>query len=149
LLAGVTVFVAGVSAALAGSPTRTKIPTRAAGSTSGGSSAGANATASGTPVATLSQVPVGNAIGFNAPGVGPAALVRLGQDSVVAYSRVCTHAGCLVGYDPSSRLLVCPCHGAEFDPSRQGQVVAGPAPSPLAVVQVDLNRSTGQIVLPS
>lgn len=149
LLAGVTVFVAGVSAALAGSPTRTKIPTHAAGSASGGSSAGANSTASGTPIATLSQVPVGDAIGFNAPGVGPAALVRLGQDSVVAYSRVCTHAGCLVGYDPSSRLLVCPCHGAEFDPARQGEVVAGPAPSSLAPVHVIVDRSTGQVILPS
>jgi thiosulfate dehydrogenase [quinone] large subunit len=149
LLAGVTVFVAGVSAALAGPPTRTKIPARAAGSASGGSSAGASSTASSTPIATLSQVPVGDAIGFNAPGVGPAALVRLGQDNVVAYSRVCTHAGCLVGYDPSSRLLVCPCHGAEFDPARQGEVVAGPAPSPLAPVQVAVDRSTGQVILPS
>jgi thiosulfate dehydrogenase [quinone] large subunit len=149
VLAGVTVFVAGVSAALAGSPARSTIPSRAAGSPSGGSAATANPAASGTPIATLSQVPVGDAIGFNAPGVGPSALVRLGQDSVVAYSRVCTHAGCLVGYDPSSRLLVCPCHGAEFDPARHGEVVAGPAPTPLAPVQVALDRSTGQVILPS
>src|SRR4029450_1198650 len=109
----------------------------------------ANPAASGTPIATLSQVPVGDAIGFSDPGVGPAALVRLSEESVVAYSRVCTHAGCLVGYAPSSRLLVCPCHGAEFDPARQGEVVAGPAPSPLTPVHVEGAPSTGQGVLPS
>ncbi len=149
LLAGVTLFVGGVSSALAGSPTRSPITPRAAGSSSSGSTATANSAPSGTPIAALSQVGVGDAIGFSAPGVGPAALVRLGQDSVVAYSRVCTHAGCLVGYDPSTRLLVCPCHGAEFDPARQGEVVAGPAPSPLAPVHVAVDRSTGQIILPS
>jgi thiosulfate dehydrogenase (quinone) large subunit len=149
LLAGATVFVAGASAALAGSPPRSGITPRAAGSASSESGAAANSATSGTPIATLSQVPVGAAIGFSDPGVGPAALVRLSEDSVVAYSRVCTHAGCLVGYDPSSRLLVCPCHGAEFDPARQGEVVAGPAPSPLAPVHVEVDRSTGQVVLPS
>lgn len=149
LLAGATVFVAGTSAALAGSPPRSAITPRAAGSAGSESGAAANSATSGTPIATLSQVPVGAAIGFSDPGVGPAALVRLGQDTVVAYSRVCTHAGCLVGYDPSSRLLVCPCHGAEFDPARQGEVVAGPAPSPLAPVHVEVDRSTGQVVLPS
>jgi len=53
--------------------------------------------------------------------VGPAALVRLADGSVVAYSRVCTHAGCQVGFDPQAMLLVCLCHGAEFDPSYQAQ----------------------------
>jgi len=84
----------------------------------------------GRKIANLDQLPIGRAIGFNAPGVGPAALVRLADGSVVAYSRVCTHAGCLVGYDPQAMLLVCPCHGAEFDPSqrrnRQREVLPPP-----------------------
>ena len=72
----------------------------------------------GRTITTLDRLPVGKAIGFTAPGVGAAVLVRLANDQVVAYSRTCTHAGCLVGYDPSNRILFCPCHGAEFDPAR-------------------------------
>jgi thiosulfate dehydrogenase [quinone] large subunit len=149
LLAGLTLLTAGFSAVLAGTPARPRITSRAARSRNAASNPGAGSAARGTPIATLSQVPVGDAIGFNAPGVGPAALVRLGQDQVVAFSRLCTHAGCLVGYDPSTRLLVCPCHGAEFDPARRAEVVAGPAPRPLAPVQVEVDSSTGQVILPS
>jgi thiosulfate dehydrogenase [quinone] large subunit len=83
---------------------------------------------SGTPVARLASVPIGGAIAFQAPNGAPAALVRLSQNAVVAYSRVCTHAGCLVGYDAARRILVCPCHGAEFDPARRAVVIGGPAP---------------------
>ena len=54
---------------------------------------------SGTPIAALDRIPVGGAIGFQDPHAGPAILVRTGPRSVAAFSRVCTHAGCLVGYD--------------------------------------------------
>ena len=69
----------------------------------------------GRVLTTLERLPVGGAVGFTDPQVGPAALLHLSNDEVVAYGRTCTHAGCLVGYDQSSELLVCPCHGAEFD----------------------------------
>jgi thiosulfate dehydrogenase (quinone) large subunit len=103
----------------------------------------------GTPIAELASIPVGGAVGFEAPGVGAAALVRLSKNDVVAYSRTCTHAGCLVGYNQSARLLVCPCHGAEFDPANGATPVAGPAPAPLAKVDVTIDPSTGRVVLPA
>ncbi|HEX9122622.1 MAG TPA: TQO small subunit DoxD [Actinomycetota bacterium] len=160
-LAGATLLVASAGAAFAGKPAQAL---RAGGGTSSGHRSGGGGsspsqapqgpTASGgstqgTPIATLSSIPVGGAIGFNDPGVGPAALVRLGQNDVVAYSRVCTHAGCLVGYDQSQRILYCPCHGAEYDPAQNAQVIAGPAPRPLAPIQVEIDKATGQVVLPS
>jgi thiosulfate dehydrogenase [quinone] large subunit len=92
---------------------------------------------------------VGGAIGFNAPGIGPAVLLRPAQDKVEAFSRVCTHAGCLVGYSSQARLLVCPCHGAEFDPSRGAVPIAGPAFSPLRRVPVQIDASTRSVVLTS
>ena len=40
-------------------------------------------------------------------------------------SRRCTHAGCLVAYDNSKKVLRCPCHGAVFD--LHGDPISGPA----------------------
>src|SRR5207247_8240350 len=103
----------------------------------------------GTPIARLADVPVGGAIPFDDPQAGSSVLVRLGSNRVAAFSRYCTHAGCLVGYDPSARLLVCPCHGAEFDPSQGADPVAGPAPAPLPSIHVEVDRGTGEVVVPS
>lgn len=50
----------------------------------------------------------------------------------VAYSRVCTHAGCPVGlYESESHLLLCPCHQSTFDVLRGAVPTAGPAARPL------------------
>ena len=56
-------------------------------------------------------------------------------DGIVAYSKVCTHAGCAVAlyrkpkYPPLQPrpALVCPCHYSTFDPARAGKVLFGPA----------------------
>ena len=50
-------------------------------------------------------------------------------DGVVAYSGVCTHAGCDVTlWQAETRRFRCPCHESEFDPRDRGRVVGGPAP---------------------
>jgi ubiquinol-cytochrome c reductase iron-sulfur subunit len=50
----------------------------------------------------------------------------------VAYSRVCTHAGCVVGlYEATAHLLMCPCHQSTFDILRAAQPTGGPAARPL------------------
>ncbi len=103
----------------------------------------------GRTITTLDQLPIGEAIGFTAPAVGAAVLVRLGADEVVAYSRTCTHAGCLVGYDSSNRILVCPCHGAEFDPAHGAEAIAGPTSTALPAVDVVVDPNTRSIILPS
>jgi len=91
-------------------------------------------------------VPVGGAVPFHDPSKGPAVLCRLGTDKVAAYSRVCTHAGCLVDFDQQSGVLFCPCHGAEFDPSRGAQVIGGPAPVPLPAIPVTIDHRTGEVL---
>ena len=52
----------------------------------------------------------------------------------VAYSKICTHAGCSVGLfgidnrEPDTiRQLVCPCHQSMFDPLDGARPVRGPA----------------------
>lgn len=50
----------------------------------------------------------------------------------VAFSRVCTHAGCPVGlYQPELHQLLCPCHQAVFDVLDGCRPIFGPAPRPL------------------
>jgi len=103
----------------------------------------------GRVLTTLDALPVGRAVGFTDPQVGPAVLLRLANDQVVAYSRACTHEGCLVGYDQSSEILVCPCHGAEFDPAHQAAAIAGPTRTPLESIKVVVDRPTGDVILPA
>jgi ubiquinol-cytochrome c reductase iron-sulfur subunit len=46
----------------------------------------------------------------------------------VAFSKVCTHAGCAVGlYRASAYQLLCPCHQSVFDVSHAARPVSGPA----------------------
>jgi thiosulfate dehydrogenase [quinone] large subunit len=92
-------------------------------------------------VGYLWQLPVGQGALFEQPASGiPAILVRLAEDQVVAYEAICTHAKCVVDFDADRRLIVCACHGAEFDPSRDAAVVAGPAPRPLPSIKVRVGR---------
>ncbi len=58
---------------------------------------------------------------------------------IVAYSKICTHAGCAIALyrkptfpvvEPHAA-LVCPCHYSTFDPARGGAVLYGPAGRPL------------------
>ena len=60
-------------------------------------------------------------------------------DGILAYSKICTHAGCAVALyrkptfpvlEPHDA-LVCPCHYSTFDPFTGGSVIYGPAGRPL------------------
>lgn len=55
-----------------------------------------------------------------------------GPAGFVAYSKVCTHAGCPVGlYQELTQQLLCPCHQSLFDVEKAAVPVFGPAPRPL------------------
>ncbi|MDR3679605.1 MAG: Rieske (2Fe-2S) protein [Flavipsychrobacter sp.] len=47
-----------------------------------------------------------------------------------AFSDICTHEGCSVGYNATSAQISCPCHGGQFSP-QTGAVISGPPPSAL------------------
>lgn len=50
------------------------------------------------------------------------------QDGCVAYSKICTHAGCPVGlYERETHELFCPCHQSIFDVLHGAAPTAGPA----------------------
>lgn len=62
----------------------------------------------------------------------PAGREGWAQSGFVAFSKVCTHAGCPVGlYQPETRELFCPCHQSVFDVLDAARPTAGPATRPL------------------
>jgi len=89
----------------------------------------------GTKIIKLASLRVGAAHNFVASNGAPSILFRT-KTGVFAYSAICTHQGCTVKYSTSSKTMVCPCHEAEFDPNKSGQVVTGPAVNPLGKVKV-------------
>ncbi len=60
-------------------------------------------------------------------------------EGIVAYSKICTHAGCAISlyrtplFEPTAPgpALVCPCHYSTFNPATGGTVEFGPAGRPL------------------
>jgi rieske iron-sulfur protein len=62
-------------------------------------------------------------------------------DGILAYSGLCTHAGCpVIGWvkDQGTMVLKCFCHQSEFDPRHGAAVVFGPAPRRLAALPVEI-----------
>lgn len=57
----------------------------------------------------------------------------------VAYSKICTHAGCPVGlYRARDQVLICPCHQSTFDVTRGAVPVFGPAARALPQLQLEV-----------
>ena len=126
-------------------------PSAAGTSATPGETAAAGASqapASGPVVAKLSQLGSGRAISFDDPISGdPGVLVKLADGKIVAFDAICTHAGCTVEWDPSYDLLVCPCHGAAFDPAHDAQPVAGPTNTALSPIPIHVDTASGRITV--
>jgi ubiquinol-cytochrome c reductase iron-sulfur subunit len=67
-------------------------------------------------------------------------------DGIVAYSKICTHAGCAISLyrtplfqpDAPKPALVCPCHYSTFDPASGGNVTFGPAGRKLPMLPLQI-----------
>ncbi len=59
----------------------------------------------------------------------------------MAFSAICTHAGCTVsGWMPKQQRFLCPCHGSEYDPKLGAKAVFGPAPRRLAALPLKISH---------
>jgi ubiquinol-cytochrome c reductase iron-sulfur subunit len=64
-------------------------------------------------------------------------------DGFVAYSKICTHAGCPVGlYRAAQHTLICPCHQSEFDVLQGARPISGPAARALPRLPIRLEGDT-------
>jgi thiosulfate dehydrogenase [quinone] large subunit len=113
-------------------PTQPSTPTTPSGAASPSSRASKSTAAAprGTALAKVSDVPVGKPLAVKMPDGTAAYLVHVNGNQFAAFSRTCTHAGCQVNANGNGSEFDCPCHGSRFA-SGTGQVLGGPAPSPL------------------
>ena len=82
-------------------------------------------------------IPVGGVRLFTYPTANdPCLLIRLGEETFVAYSQKCTHLSCAVFYSQPHGRLECPCHEGYFS-VRTGEVLQGPPPRPLPRIRLE------------
>ncbi len=124
-----------------------------------GSAAAQSANALAYPImdiGPLSALAPGAAIQFNYPDEeSPAILIRLTEpglsgagpeQSLVAFSQLCTHKGCPIDYNAERKLLICPCHWSTFDPAKAGAIVIGQASQPLPQITLKIEGDLIQAV---
>ncbi len=67
------------------------------------------------------------------------------NSTFLALDSVCTHQGCIIGYNPAANNFPCPCHGSVF--SSTGAVINGPAAIPLKSYPVSKSGNTLTVTL--
>lgn len=82
--------------------------------------------------------PAAGASGAPQASAEPSTLQPAAQE-FVAFSKICTHAGCPVGlYRASEHVLICPCHQSEFDVLDRARPISGPAARALPALPIRL-----------
>jgi Rieske Fe-S protein len=108
---------------------------------SGGKFSHADAAVKAKQIVKLTKLPVGGTFNFTHSAQGMPAVLFRTKTGVFAYSAICTHQGCTVAYNVATKRLKCPCHGAEFDPLKNGTPLGGLAQTPLAKIKVAVSGS--------
>jgi ubiquinol-cytochrome c reductase iron-sulfur subunit len=63
-----------------------------------------------------------------------------GWQDYIAYSKICTHAGCPASlYEQQTGRLLCPCHQSQFDLLQDAKPVFGPAARPLPKLAITVD----------
>lgn len=108
-----------------------------------------------TTVANVQKLAVNEAVNFSYPdSASPCAMIRMGKavpggvgpdKDIVAFSILCSHMGCALLYDATSRTFKCPCHFSIFDSEKSGQMVIGQATENLPQIQLSFDDKSGEL----
>lgn len=64
-----------------------------------------------------------------------------GYQGILAYSKICPHAGCPLGlYEQSTHHMLCPCHQSTFDLGNGGKVIFGPSARSLPQLAITIDN---------
>ncbi len=128
-----------------------------------GNSQAAAQAAAGAAVLPYPKTSVGKAgamqantpVSFNYPdGDSPCVAIKMGErvaggvgpdGDIVAYSNLCTHMGCPLMYDPTTKSFKCPCHYSMFDPEKSGQMICGQATQDLPQIQLSYDPTSDSV----
>ena len=72
-------------------------------------------------------------------GLSKVAVYRDPEGVIHERSAVCRHLGCIVNWNSLENTWDCPCHGSRF--KADGQVLAGPAETPLEPISAEKSTS--------
>jgi Rieske Fe-S protein len=103
----------------------------------GGSAPATGSAAAAGALAATSQVPDGGGKIIDGKHI---VITQPESGSFRAFSAICTHQGCIVS-SVSKGTINCPCHGSKFS-IKDGSVVNGPAPSPLASIAIKVEGTS-------
>ena len=76
--------------------------------------------------------------------LGAAWVRRTGPDKIVAFSAVCPHLGCAIGWDPAKKTYLCPCHDSRF--AVEGDKLSGPSERGLDELKLAVKDGRLQLV---
>jgi len=106
-------------------------------------------------VGKAGSMPINQVVNFTYPDASsPCYAIRMGNavpggvgpnGDIVAYSSYCTHMGCPVAYDGSTRTFKCGCHFSIFDPENLGQMVTGQATEDLPRIKLEYDARTDSV----
>jgi ubiquinol-cytochrome c reductase iron-sulfur subunit len=104
---------------------------------------GANKKELGAPLVLVRMDPAALALPPGREGWAP--------EGILAFSKICTHAGCAIAlyrypkFAPTQKrpALVCPCHYSTFDPAKGAEVIFGPAGRPLPQLPLMIGSDRG------
>ncbi|RDK01488.1 arsenate reductase (azurin) small subunit [Paraburkholderia lacunae] len=107
------------------------------------------------PVTQVGRMALNTPVSFTYPdAASPCTALKLGSrvpggvgpdGDIVAYSAMCTHMGCPVAYEPTTKVFKCPCHFSMFDAEKAGQMIVGQATENLPRVRLHYDEKTGTV----
>lgn len=78
-------------------------------------------------VGLMSKLKSAGEMDFNYPDADSPCKAVMVDGKIKAYSLLCTHKGCPIMYNSSTKSFRCPCHFSEFDAQLDGQMIIGQA----------------------